>query len=168
MADWIAEEAKHFGIPITDLSSSSAQSGGRGVCYHSELGSSGCGHSDPGSGFPLDKVLEWARGGGTTSPTPASGGDMAVGVAVDPDGNKHYVAIGAGNGELLYFPPGWSNWGRVDNAQSGAKSGAGIVIDDKWWVSLTYTNASGQPCQYRKKFGEGDWAWSEIGDVNAR
>ena len=71
VADWIAEEAKKLGIPITDLSSSSAQGSGRGVCYHSELGSSGCGHSDPGSGFPLDKVLEWAKGGGTSEPAPS-------------------------------------------------------------------------------------------------
>jgi hypothetical protein len=68
-AQWIAEEAKRFGIPITELSSSQAQGGGRGVTYHSRLGSTGCGHSDPGDGYPLDVVLDWARGGGT-QPTP--------------------------------------------------------------------------------------------------
>jgi N-acetylmuramoyl-L-alanine amidase-like protein len=67
IADWLAEESRATGIPLVDLSGSSAQGSGRGVCYHSELGSSGCGHSDPGSGFPLDKVLEWAKGGGDTS-----------------------------------------------------------------------------------------------------
>jgi hypothetical protein len=70
IADWLAEESAHFGIPLTDLSASAAQGGGRGVCYHSELGSAGCGHSDPGAGFPLDVVLEWARGGGTQPPEP--------------------------------------------------------------------------------------------------
>jgi hypothetical protein len=70
IADWIAEESRALGIPITDLSASQAQGGGRGVCYHSELGSSGCGHSDPGSGWPIDKVLEWARGGTEPEPEP--------------------------------------------------------------------------------------------------
>jgi hypothetical protein len=70
IADWLAEESAHFGIPLTDLSASAAQGGGRGVCYHSELGSAGCGHSDPGAGFPLDVVLDWARGGNTVEPEP--------------------------------------------------------------------------------------------------
>lgn len=82
IADWLAEESAHFGIPLTDLSASSAQGSGRGVCYHSELGSAGCGHSDPGAGFPLDVVLDWARGGGTApeppKPEPAEEEDMFI------------------------------------------------------------------------------------------
>jgi hypothetical protein len=73
IADWLKEESGKTGIPLVDLSSSSAQGSGRGVCYHSELGSTGCGHSDPGSGFPLDQVLKWA-GGSTSTPPPSSGG----------------------------------------------------------------------------------------------
>lgn len=61
-ADWIAEEAKYFGIPITKLSSSQAQGSGRGVCDHNALGSWGGGHWDCGSGFPMDRVLNMARG----------------------------------------------------------------------------------------------------------
>jgi N-acetylmuramoyl-L-alanine amidase len=63
-AKWIAEEAKAYGIPITKLSASQAQGGGRGVCQHADLGSWGGGHWDCGSGFPIDKVLDMARGGG--------------------------------------------------------------------------------------------------------
>jgi hypothetical protein len=105
MADWIAEESKKLSIPITDLSSSQAQGGSWGVSYHSELGPSGCNHSDPGAGFPLDKVLEWAKGGTTTPPEqpplqeeddmgtfcfipPADGKD--VGVSLD----KYYTHVG--------------------------------------------------------------------------
>jgi hypothetical protein len=69
-ADWIAEEAKALGIPIRELSGPD----GSGVTYHSRLGSSGCGHSDPGSGYPLDKVLEWAGGSASTAPPPSGGG----------------------------------------------------------------------------------------------
>lgn len=68
LADWIAEESKKTGIPIRLLSSSEAQGGGKGVTYHSRLGSTGCGHSDPGDTFPIQEVLSWA--GGSTSTTP--------------------------------------------------------------------------------------------------
>jgi hypothetical protein len=60
---WIAEEAKHFGIPITKLSPSQAQGSGRGVCQHRDLGAGGSGHTDCGDGFPIDYVLDLARGG---------------------------------------------------------------------------------------------------------
>ncbi|HEX4399688.1 MAG TPA: N-acetylmuramoyl-L-alanine amidase [Trebonia sp.] len=63
-ADWVAEEAAAFGIPIVGLSDSQAQGGGRGVCQHMDLGSWGGGHSDCGGGFPIDYVLDKAAGGG--------------------------------------------------------------------------------------------------------
>ena len=63
-AQWIAEEAAAFDIPITRLSPSQAQGSGRGVCQHADLGSWGGGHWDCGSGFPMDRVLDMARGGG--------------------------------------------------------------------------------------------------------
>jgi len=67
-ARWIAEEAKYFGIPITKLSPSAAQGSGKGVCAHSDLGSRGGGHTDPGAGFPwsfvIDKAKSYASGQG--------------------------------------------------------------------------------------------------------
>jgi hypothetical protein len=62
-AAWIAEESKALGIPITKLSSSQAQGSGRGVCQHNDLGAWGGGHWDCGPGFPMDLVLDMARGG---------------------------------------------------------------------------------------------------------
>jgi hypothetical protein len=62
-AAWIAEEAARFGLPITKLSPGQAQGSGRGVCQHRDLGASGSGHSDCGDGFPIDYVLDLARGG---------------------------------------------------------------------------------------------------------
>jgi hypothetical protein len=63
-ARWIAEEAKHYGIPIVELTPSQAQGGGRGVCQHVDLGSmGGDGHTDCGKGYPMDQVLAWAKGG---------------------------------------------------------------------------------------------------------
>ena len=94
---------------------------------------------------------------------------MSVGADTDPDGNVHYACIGRDDGALYYLPPGWSNWGRIDPAQKGAKGGAGITISQDWMVTLTFTNASDNPARYRKRFrSEEDWAWSEIGNINAR
>ena len=42
---------------------------GRGVCQHVDLGARGGGHHDCGPGFPMDRVLDMARGGIPT-PTP--------------------------------------------------------------------------------------------------
>jgi hypothetical protein len=61
-ARWIAEEADAFDIPIVRLTPQQAQTGGRGVCQHSDLGAWGGGHWDCGGGFPIDDVLEMARG----------------------------------------------------------------------------------------------------------
>jgi hypothetical protein len=66
-ADWIAEEAARFGIPITRLTAGQAQGNGRGVCQHVDLGAGGGGHVDCGSGFPMDYVLDLARGGTITT-----------------------------------------------------------------------------------------------------
>lgn len=70
-AQWIAEEAYYFDIPIVKLSASQAQGSARGVCQHNDLGSWGGGHWDCGSGFPMDDVLEMAKGGGDEMTLPA-------------------------------------------------------------------------------------------------
>jgi peptidoglycan hydrolase-like protein with peptidoglycan-binding domain len=89
-ADWIAEEAKKFGIPIRALSSSEAQGGAAGVCQHSQLGSYGCGHSDCGPGYPMDKVIEWAGGSSSTAPPP-SGGSGGQTAPAFPYPSDHYI-----------------------------------------------------------------------------
>ena len=66
-ADWIAEESKALGIPITWLSASEAQGSGCGVCQHQDLGSWGGGHYDCGDEFPVDYVLDKA-GGSSSAP----------------------------------------------------------------------------------------------------
>jgi hypothetical protein len=72
-AQWIAEEAQFFGIPIRALSATEAQSGVAGVCQHVDLGAAGGGHWDCGPGFPMDQVIAMAKG--DLVPTPAGGGD---------------------------------------------------------------------------------------------
>ena len=70
-AQWIAEEAKTFGIPLTRLTAQQAQSNGRGICEHVDLGSWGGGHTDCGSAFPMDQVISMASGT-QPQPTPPS------------------------------------------------------------------------------------------------
>jgi hypothetical protein len=77
-AKWIAEEAAYFGLPITKLNSSQAQGSGRGVCQHVDLGSRGGGHHDCGSGFPMDYVLDLARGGATPKPEQEEGTELVA------------------------------------------------------------------------------------------
>jgi N-acetyl-anhydromuramyl-L-alanine amidase AmpD len=78
-AHWIGEESKRYGIPLVRLDAAQAQSGGRGVCGHVDLGSAGGGHWDPGPGFPWDIVMARAAGSGTpvspsqSEPVPPSG-----------------------------------------------------------------------------------------------
>lgn len=61
-AHWIAEEAAAFKLPIVKLSAAQAQGSGKGVCQHRDLGAAGGGHHDCGDGFPIDHVLELAKG----------------------------------------------------------------------------------------------------------
>lgn len=149
-ADWVAEEAKKLGIPITELSSSQAQGGAAGVTYHSRLGSTGCGHSDPGGGYPLDQVLAWAKGGST--PAPSQEADMAASVAFYE--GKQYFAYIDPNGAVCV------NGGAIKG--SNAKSGATIAIDpDTGRKVVSYTNTSGHFCTYTQDKGSAEWAWTD-------
>jgi hypothetical protein len=80
-ADWVAEEAAAFGIPIVNLTPAQAQGTGRGVCQHKDLGSWGGGHVDCGPNFPIAQVIQMAQGGSPTPtppPTPTIGDDNMV------------------------------------------------------------------------------------------
>jgi hypothetical protein len=59
---WVGEEAAAFGIPLVSLSAYDAQHGAAGVCDHVDLGGWGGGHWDCGDAFPMDRVLDIARG----------------------------------------------------------------------------------------------------------
>jgi N-acetyl-anhydromuramyl-L-alanine amidase AmpD len=52
-ARWIAVWSRYYSIPITHSTTA-------GVCTHSDLGAAGGGHHDPGTDYPLDKVLKYA------------------------------------------------------------------------------------------------------------
>jgi len=98
-AAWIAEEAAHYGIPIERLTSSEAQAGTPGVCQHVDLGTMGGGHHDCGSAFPMDEVLQLARGGSQPPPTPEE--YMGIAATVSASGNMH-VFVEADDGSVWY------------------------------------------------------------------
>jgi hypothetical protein len=163
IADWIAEESRALGIPITDLTSSQAQGSGSGVCYHSELGSSGCGHSDPGGGWPLDVVLEWARGGGTTpAPEPPQlGGSSHVTAAsaYDKAGRLHHCAINQRE-EVCYKGPS-GNWYPISTETwHKAQSGLGMVINQTTdEITITWTQKDGDAVHIWQKHVDDPEQW---------
>jgi len=115
VAAWLAEESAYFGIPLTELSSSQSQDGySKGVTYHSRLGSAGCGHSDPGSGYPLDVVLDMARGG--------SGGGGGTPPPQGPVAGEDYVIIPG-------KPGNWLKLTQEFMAADGSKAQMGIGTD---------------------------------------
>lgn len=60
-ARWIAKWSLKHDIPIQHGRASNGQVRRAGVVCHSELGAEGGGHSDPGRGYPMGKVLDLAR-----------------------------------------------------------------------------------------------------------
>jgi len=122
-AQWIAEECAYFGIPITKLTSSQAQGSGRGVCQHSDLGSWGGGHWDCGPSFPIDQVLEMARGGGPPpSPKPPTEEEIvAVTCGTNSAGALH-VFVEAKDGSVWYT---WQKKG--ETSWEGGKTGKQVA-----------------------------------------
>ena len=59
-ARWVARWSKKFGIPIRHGAVSGFNVTKSGVIRHSELGSAGGGHSDPGT-YNFDGMLSMAR-----------------------------------------------------------------------------------------------------------
>jgi Negative regulator of beta-lactamase expression len=59
-ARWIARWSKDHGIPIERAKVSAGRVLSPGVAMHSDLGSAGGGHTDPGSAYPLGQVLDLA------------------------------------------------------------------------------------------------------------
>ena len=159
MADWIAEEAKKLSIPITLLSDSQAQGSGRGVTFHSRLGGSGCGHSDPGGGYPINEVLEWARGGsGVSAPVE---GSAFMAASAHYTHTLHSVMINE-NGTVCY-KAGTQDWYGIDNNQKGAKGGADITISDDGAIFITYISSANNVCTYKRNPGGGAWLWENLG-----
>jgi hypothetical protein len=122
VADWIAEECRHFGIPIVKLSAAQAQGSGRGVCGHVELGARGGGHWDPGPGFPWSDVIAMAKGGGGTVVPPTPEVFDMVAAEVADNGMLHVFSVSADGSALNYTwqpKPGSWNGGQPGKRVAG-------------------------------------------------
>lgn len=60
-AGWIAYWSKKYGIPIRRGVVAGETVLKSGVCSHKQLGAAGGGHSDPGTAYPFEYVLDLAR-----------------------------------------------------------------------------------------------------------
>jgi hypothetical protein len=157
-AAWIAEEAAHFGIPITKLSASQAQGSGRGVCQHNDLGAGGGGHWDCGPNFPIDYVLDMARGG-AGAPTTTEGENM-IASAVSDGGTCHVWWVGT-DGKTVWYryqPKGKTDW--VDGGVF-TKAGKGIA-----GLAATLTSIGSLELFARFDDGSPQHCWQSKGKTN--
>lgn len=117
-AAWIAEEAAAFKIPLVKLTPEQARGSGRGICQHVDLGAWGGGHWDCGPAFPIDRVIDMAKGGSAgVPPADVNGGPPVPFILYQ---SKMYWFIA--NGEKSY-------WRRVPDGQKGDVP-TGMVIND--------------------------------------
>jgi hypothetical protein len=159
-ADWLRYMVDKYKIPYTKLSNSQAQAGNvKGICQHVNFGSMGSGHHDCGSGFPIDEVIKRAKGSSPSpSPTPPASGDEFVSASVAIYQGKQFFAYVDQQGRVCV------NGGAIDSGQTGARSGAGIVIDQSTGKkTVTYTNGGGKVCVYEQVVGSNAWSWADKG-----
>lgn len=168
-AKWIAEEAKYYGLPITKLSAGAAQGSGRGVCQHADLGSGGGGHWDCGSGFPMDHVLDLARGG--SAPAPSEEDENLIASAVS-DGGVHHVFWVGEDGKTIWYryqrsaETDWNDGGVLTKSSekivglSASKSASGTL-------ELFARQADGDPVHLWQKPNSTSWSGGEAGKQKA-
>lgn len=165
-AQWIAEEAAHFGLPIVELTPSQAQGSGRGVCQHRDLGAAGGGHFDCGDGFPMDYVLDLAKKG-TSSESGSGEDDDELGYpqwfwnwnqwyintsrdpAEKPEGVPHDIPDWAWDGQrrilnisrkygMTQDERDWISW--YNDGKQGPRPDVPQDIPDHWWKDQAFDN----------------------------
>jgi hypothetical protein len=155
-----------WSIPLRLLNNTQAQdTWTKGVVQHMNFGQPGCGHGDCGTGYPIDKVLEWAQTGGGIA-TDESGGLMSSAVLWPRrDGRKYMVCVG--EDRRLYYrgPDTGGSWHMVDpkQAEGAVKSGGSLDVDDAGRLLTCYTRSDGNVCTYLRGSGGGSWGWEDHG-----
>ena len=161
-AAWLRYMIDKYKIPWTVLSSSQAQNPDvKGICQHVNFGSWGSGHSDCGSGFPLDVVISKAKGSAPSpSPSPSSE-DYMSSSSVIYNGDLHSACVWS-DGRVNYAGPD-GKWYAVDPKSSNkARSGAHITVNNNsGLLIITYTNTDGHVCTWQKKVTDdkSKWGW---------
>ena len=156
-AQWIAEEAKAFGLPIVRLTPAQAQSNGRGVCQHLDLGSWGGGHVDCGPGFPIDQVIAMAQSGAPIPPPPIQEIDMKAAPCVFSmqSGGQEAFYVDA-NGRLVhwFFNKTSQKWTQ-ENLSTGWDADSQLVMElyngNTYQVWGTFANGKRGQCYWSGK-----------------
>lgn len=162
-AAWIAEEAAAYGIPIVRLTAAQAQSNGRGVCQHSDLGAWGGGHYDCGPNFPIDDVIAMAAGGGTTPPTKAK--DMGPAVCIAKDNTPWYFTMGT-DGQVWANAGGDNNnfWSIGGGGELDKDSGPDAAVQTDGRIIVTARGTGGDVRVNSRDPGDGKWTgWWSMG-----
>ena len=128
-AQWIAEEARYFGVPLVRLSASQAQDGySKGVCQHVDLGSAGGGHWDCGPGFPMDRVMAMAGGSTDVSNPPAE---------IQPPGDEMFIKSDDKKTYQLIYGGTSSYWREIPTGMAGDIPAAQVINDPNGsWKAL--------------------------------
>lgn len=166
-AKWIAEEAKQFGLPITKLNSSQAQGSGRGVCQHADLGSGGGGHWDCGSGFPMDYVLDLAKGGSSSQPVQEEETDLITS-AVSDGGTIHVWWVGEDNKSIWYRfqrknETDWNDGGKFASTDPKGIAGISATLNASGTLEVFIRYQDGTPAHTWQRKGETAWHGGEKG-----
>jgi hypothetical protein len=163
---WIAEEAAAYGLPIVKLSAGEAQGSGRGVCQHVDLGSGGGGHWDCGSGFPMDYVLDIARGGGGVTQPEAESNDMIASALSDGD-TLHVWWVGEDRQTVSYRyqrknDHEWQDGGVFTKAPKKV-AGLSATLAANGTLELFAVYDDGTPAHTWQKAKETKWSGGEEG-----
>jgi hypothetical protein len=171
-AKWIAEEAAYYGIPITRLNASQAQGSGRGVCQHVDLGSAGGGHTDCGSGFPMDRVLDMARGGSPSpGPTQEEETDL-IASAVSDGGTIHVWWIGEDKKTVWYRyqrkgETAWQDGGKFASSDPKKIAGISATLNATGTLEVFVRYEDGTPAHTWQRKNETSWNGGEKGKAIA-
>jgi hypothetical protein len=134
-ADWVAEKARAYDIPLEYVNAAGLRAGQRGVTTHNEvrLAFGRTDHTDPGAGFPMDVLLNAAR---SRLHPPAEEDDVKfvdVHVKLDPKtGRGEQIVTGVGMDRLLSATvltnqEGWVY--KVGVKKQQVIAGAVVVVD---------------------------------------
>jgi hypothetical protein len=137
-AQWIAEEAAYFNIPLVRLTAKQAQDGkSKGICQHVDLGAAGGGHWDCGTGFPMDQVIATAKGSAPTPPTPEPSPTPTItledDMIIQESDKKVY--------QLIYSGPS-SYWRTLPDNAVKKLPASSIISDDGSLLSLWKVGAN--------------------------
>jgi N-acetyl-anhydromuramyl-L-alanine amidase AmpD len=172
LADWIREECQHYGLPIVKLTASEAQSSGRGVCGHVDLGAGGGGHWDPGPNFPWPRVIDLAKG----NPTEQDEEGNMIGASLAANGALHVFQADGTKLGYTWQKAGDTNWQGGNGTPATFKqfatapakiTGVSAALADNGNLHVFVKCANGKTYYTWQRKGATDWHGGQAGKTVA-